>query len=219
MHLNCSAANKRLTDFLVSSCRSHFCSCFRCWPRPLTPRTPTIRRSADRHLERNRKNSGVWIDSGYVGYLREFWGNKKMSLSPGQHELTVRKFGYKPFTQKFQIDSGKTYYLPIHLELESRRNTPLRRSPISGSMSACRRRRTHRRRLRRLCPANRRPFQNKDSSRSGRQTQYSHRDAGLQSVRNVIGTHCRREIRNPHCPVQGRSGAGRFPAHHPGRDP
>ena len=64
------------------------------------------------------KDSGLWIDSEYIGYLREFWGNKKISLSPGEHELTVRKFGYKPFTQTFQIDSGKTYYLPIHMELD-----------------------------------------------------------------------------------------------------
>jgi hypothetical protein len=64
------------------------------------------------------KDSGVWIDSEYIGYLRDFWGNKKILLSPGEHELTVRKFGYKPFTSKIQIESGKTFFFPIHMELD-----------------------------------------------------------------------------------------------------
>jgi hypothetical protein len=53
------------------------------------------------------KDSGVWVDSEYIGYLRDFWGNKKILLDPGEHEITIRKFGYKPFTQKVRIDTGQ----------------------------------------------------------------------------------------------------------------
>jgi PEGA domain len=64
------------------------------------------------------KDSGVWVDGEYIGYLRDFWGNKKILLPPGEHEVTIRKFGYKDFTQKIQIESAKTQYLPIMLELD-----------------------------------------------------------------------------------------------------
>ncbi len=64
------------------------------------------------------KDSGVWVDDEYIGYLRDFWGNKKIMLSPGEHEIGIRKFGYKDFKQKVQIDPGQVYLLPIHMELD-----------------------------------------------------------------------------------------------------
>lgn len=64
------------------------------------------------------KDSGVWADGEYIGYLRDFWGNKKILLAAGEHEISVRKFGYKDFTGKVQIEAGKIHYLPIMMELD-----------------------------------------------------------------------------------------------------
>jgi hypothetical protein len=64
------------------------------------------------------KDSGVWIDGQYIGYLRDFWGNKKIMLDPGEHQLSIRKFGYKDFTQKVPIDAGKIQLLPIMMEID-----------------------------------------------------------------------------------------------------
>jgi hypothetical protein len=70
------------------------------------------------------KDSGVWIDAEYIGYLRDFWGNKKILLPPGEHEISLRKFGYKTFTQKVPIDSAKTYFLPVALEIDVQAQYP-----------------------------------------------------------------------------------------------
>jgi hypothetical protein len=64
------------------------------------------------------KDSGVWIDGEYVGYLRDFWGNKKILLPAGEHEVSVRKFGYKDFTQKIKAETAQALLLPIMLELD-----------------------------------------------------------------------------------------------------
>ena len=64
------------------------------------------------------KDSGVWVDTEYIGYLRDFWGNKKILLTPGEHEIIIRKFGYRDFTQKVQMEAGKVQYLPIMMELD-----------------------------------------------------------------------------------------------------
>src|SRR5205823_4334106 len=64
------------------------------------------------------KDSGIWIDGEYIGYLRDFWGNKKILLAPGEHEITVRKFGYKDFTQKLMAEAGKEYLIVTMLQLD-----------------------------------------------------------------------------------------------------
>ena len=64
------------------------------------------------------KDSGVWVDAEYIGYLRDFWGNKKILLAPGKHEISIRKFGYKNFTQEVQIESAKIQFLPIMMEID-----------------------------------------------------------------------------------------------------
>jgi len=40
------------------------------------------------------KDSGVWIDGNYVGFLKELHGDKKVMLLPGDHEVSVRQAGY-----------------------------------------------------------------------------------------------------------------------------
>jgi hypothetical protein len=64
------------------------------------------------------KDSGLWVDGEYIGYLRDFWGNKKISLSPGEHQVTLRKFGYKDFSGEVSIQPGQIQYLPASMELD-----------------------------------------------------------------------------------------------------
>ena len=52
------------------------------------------------------KDSGVWVDGGYVGYLKELKGNKKVLLLPGEHEISVRQSGYDNFEQKIVVEPG-----------------------------------------------------------------------------------------------------------------
>ncbi len=52
------------------------------------------------------KNSGVWIDGQYVGYLGELKGSKRIRLLPGEHEIVVRQAGYSEFAKKAMIEPG-----------------------------------------------------------------------------------------------------------------
>jgi hypothetical protein len=53
------------------------------------------------------KNSGVWVDEQYVGFLNELKGTKKILLLPGEHEISVRQAGYKNFEHKLIVEPGK----------------------------------------------------------------------------------------------------------------
>jgi hypothetical protein len=56
------------------------------------------------HVE---KTSGVWVDGGYVGYLKELKGSKKVLLLPGEHVITVRQDGYQDFTERILVQPGQ----------------------------------------------------------------------------------------------------------------
>lgn len=53
------------------------------------------------------KTSGVWVDGQYVGYLEELKGSKKIELTPGEHQISVRQGGYRDFTEKVMVLAGK----------------------------------------------------------------------------------------------------------------
>jgi hypothetical protein len=53
------------------------------------------------------KTSGVWIDGGYVGYLKELKGSKRVLLLPGEHTITVRQDGYQDFTERVNVQPGQ----------------------------------------------------------------------------------------------------------------
>ena len=61
------------------------------------------------------KNSGVWIDEQYVGYLKELKGDKKIMLLPGEHEISVRQAGYKDFTSKIIVEPGPNLHILLGL--------------------------------------------------------------------------------------------------------
>jgi PEGA domain len=59
------------------------------------------------------KTSGIWIDSQYVGYLKELKGSKKILLLPGEHQISVRQSGYIDYSQKIIVEPGQTQVVPV----------------------------------------------------------------------------------------------------------
>jgi len=53
------------------------------------------------------KDSGVWIDGQYVGFLKELKGDKKIMLLPGEHAVSVRQAGYNDFTQTVVVEPAR----------------------------------------------------------------------------------------------------------------
>ena len=74
------------------------------------------------------RNSGVWIDGGYVGYLKELRGNKKILLLPGDHQISVRQAGYKDFTKKIVAEPGHVQPFPVKMEKQ-----PLAQYPAANA--------------------------------------------------------------------------------------
>src|SRR5271169_6594133 len=70
------------------------------------------------------KDSGVWVDGGYVGYLKELKGNKKVLLLPGEHEISVRQSGYQDFVQKVVVEPGQTLLVRVTMHLMPHAQTP-----------------------------------------------------------------------------------------------
>ena len=70
------------------------------------------------------RDSGVWIDGNYVGYLKELKGSKKVLLLPGQHEVIVRQSGYDDFVQKVVMEPGEKRLISVTLRLSARAISP-----------------------------------------------------------------------------------------------
>ena len=70
------------------------------------------------------KDSGVWVDGGYVGYLKELKGNKKVLLLPGEHQIAVRQSGYEDFTQKIVVEPGQAQTVRVAMHLMSHAHPP-----------------------------------------------------------------------------------------------
>jgi hypothetical protein len=62
------------------------------------------------------RESGVWVDNQYVGYVKELKADKKVLLLPGEHEISVRQAGYLNEDQKVVIEPGKTILVTVRLE-------------------------------------------------------------------------------------------------------
>jgi hypothetical protein len=65
------------------------------------------------HVE---KTSGVWVDGGYVGYLSELKGSKKVLLLPGEHIISVRQDGYQDFTQTIRVEPGEKQVVRVTMQ-------------------------------------------------------------------------------------------------------
>jgi len=63
------------------------------------------------------RDSGVWIDGEYVGFLKELKGNKKVLLLPGEHQLEVRQSGYGTFARKITVEPGQVQTVQVVMHL------------------------------------------------------------------------------------------------------
>lgn len=70
------------------------------------------------------RDSGVWIDGQYVGYLKELKRDKKIMLLPGDHEIAVRQAGYKDFTKNVIVEPGQLQVITARLEKDPRATYP-----------------------------------------------------------------------------------------------
>jgi len=70
------------------------------------------------------KDSGVWVDGDYVGFLKELHGNKKVMLLPGEHEISVRQSGYDDFLRKIVVEPGQAQVVQVAMHLSPRAVTP-----------------------------------------------------------------------------------------------
>ena len=72
-----------------------------------------VRFSADNQDERD---SGVWIDGKYAGYVKELKGDRKVLLPPGEHEIIIRQAGYKDLTKKLVVAPDEVQTIAVLLE-------------------------------------------------------------------------------------------------------
>jgi hypothetical protein len=70
------------------------------------------------------RDSGVWIDGNYVGYLKELKGSKKILLLPGEHQVVVRQSGYDDYVQKVVVEPGEKRLVSVTLHLSPRATSP-----------------------------------------------------------------------------------------------
>ncbi len=72
-----------------------------------------VRFTAD---NQDQKDSGVWIDGKYAGYVKELKGNREVMLPPGEHEILIRQAGYKDFTKKLVVEADQIQTIAVVLE-------------------------------------------------------------------------------------------------------
>jgi hypothetical protein len=70
------------------------------------------------------RDSGVWIDGNYVGYVKELKGKKKVLLLPGKHQIVVRQAGYTDFTRELTIEPGQTQEVLVSMQMLAGAKTP-----------------------------------------------------------------------------------------------
>jgi len=70
------------------------------------------------------RDSGVWVDGDYVGFLKELHGDKKLMLLPGDHEISVRQSGYDDFLQKIVVEPGQAQNVRVTMHLSPRTQIP-----------------------------------------------------------------------------------------------
>lgn len=70
------------------------------------------------------RDSGVWVDGGYVGYVKELKGDKKVLLLPGEHEIAVRQSGYDDFVQKIVVEPGEVQTVRVVMHLSPMAKVP-----------------------------------------------------------------------------------------------
>src|ERR1700733_755776 len=62
------------------------------------------------------KDSGVWVDGQYLGYLKELKGTKRILLLPGEHQIEVRQAGYRNFSEQVTVAPGAKQVVRVTME-------------------------------------------------------------------------------------------------------
>jgi hypothetical protein len=70
------------------------------------------------------RDSGVWIDGQYVGFLRELKGDKKVMVLPGEHEISVRQAGLEDFVRKIVVEPGQKQTVRVAMQKSVGWQTP-----------------------------------------------------------------------------------------------
>ena len=81
------------------------------------------------------KDSGVWVDGQYLGYLKELKADKKILLIPGEHEIVVRQDGYQDFTQRVIVQPGEKQTVNVKMTQDLRFQMPTIFSEIKLSVN------------------------------------------------------------------------------------
>jgi hypothetical protein len=84
-------------------------------------KTGEVRFSADNQTERD---SGVWIDGKYAGYVKELKGDRKVMLPAGEHEVSIRQAGYKDLTKKIVVEADQAQTIAVVLEEDTKVTYP-----------------------------------------------------------------------------------------------
>lgn len=80
-----------------------------------------VRFTGARAIERD---SGVWVDGQYLGYLKELKGKKKVLLLPGKHEIAVRQSGYDDFSEQIVVEPGQIQMVEVTMKETPRAVVP-----------------------------------------------------------------------------------------------
>jgi hypothetical protein len=70
------------------------------------------------------RDSGVWVDGQYVGYLKELKGDKKVMPLPGEHEICVRQAGLDDFVRKIVVEPGQKQTVTVAMKKSAGWVTP-----------------------------------------------------------------------------------------------
>jgi len=76
------------------------------------------------------KDSGVWVDGQYLGYLKELKGDKKILLLPGQHDIVVRQDGYEDFRTSITVGPAEKKIVAVKMVKDYRFKMPKEFSEI-----------------------------------------------------------------------------------------
>jgi len=63
------------------------------------------------------RDSGVWIDGDYVGYVKELKGHKKVLLLPGKHEISIRQGGYADLVKQIVVEPGQIQSVQVSMKM------------------------------------------------------------------------------------------------------
>lgn len=90
-----------------------------------------VRFEGDTSLDRD---SGVWIDGNYVGFVKELKGKKKVLLLPGQHHVVVKQAGYTDFVRDIIVEPQGVQSVKVEMRLLQGAKTPAVTSEVKLSV-------------------------------------------------------------------------------------